>query len=276
MIFRLLLVFCITAALSPEASPQTHKAKSSSRPKPVVESSAPNANLQDRYEALSCSLVRITSNQSSGTGFFISDNGTVATAAHVVFQTTFSLQGSIVQVSLTPQADLKLTTTYGVVRPLTPTTTADDKAMAAADLAIVKTNLTPRCHLEIGDSKSLRIGAGCPTQAGFAWVGFPFIHVPNLGRYSPNTKRPNWSPNRSTSSGSFTSRKRFASSKKALSFSSRARIPCSMSSSRTRLSLRRRCFDIGLHLFCDLGEYYHLVTLWKATKEEQQLYEEYS
>ena len=24
------------------------------------------------------------------------------------------------------------------------------------------------------------------------------------------------------------------------------------------------------------GEYYHLVTLWKATTEEQQLYEEYS
>jgi len=24
------------------------------------------------------------------------------------------------------------------------------------------------------------------------------------------------------------------------------------------------------------GEYYHLVTLWKATKQEQQLYEEYS
>ncbi len=24
------------------------------------------------------------------------------------------------------------------------------------------------------------------------------------------------------------------------------------------------------------GEYYHLVTLWKATKEEQQLYEEHS
>lgn len=24
------------------------------------------------------------------------------------------------------------------------------------------------------------------------------------------------------------------------------------------------------------GEYYHLVTLWKATKEEQQLYEKHS
>jgi uncharacterized DUF497 family protein len=26
----------------------------------------------------------------------------------------------------------------------------------------------------------------------------------------------------------------------------------------------------------DEGEYYHLVTLWRATKQEQQLYEEYS
>ena len=26
----------------------------------------------------------------------------------------------------------------------------------------------------------------------------------------------------------------------------------------------------------ETGEYYHLVTLWKATKEEQQLYEEHS
>jgi len=26
----------------------------------------------------------------------------------------------------------------------------------------------------------------------------------------------------------------------------------------------------------NVGEYYHLVTLWKATKEEQELYEEHS
>jgi uncharacterized DUF497 family protein len=26
----------------------------------------------------------------------------------------------------------------------------------------------------------------------------------------------------------------------------------------------------------DEGEYYHLVTLWKATRQEQQLYEEHS
>jgi hypothetical protein len=26
----------------------------------------------------------------------------------------------------------------------------------------------------------------------------------------------------------------------------------------------------------EAGEYYHLVTLWKATKEEQQLYEDHS
>jgi len=28
--------------------------------------------------------------------------------------------------------------------------------------------------------------------------------------------------------------------------------------------------------FDEAGEYYHLVTLWKATKEEQRLYEEHS
>src|ERR1035441_9680730 len=68
--------------------------------------------------------------------------------------------------------------------------------------------------------------------------------VRDLGHYSPNTKRPNWSPNCSTSLGALASRKRFASSKKAFSFSLRAWIPCSMRSTRTRLSLRRRCFDM--------------------------------
>ena len=41
---------------------------------------------------------------------------------------------------------------------------------------------------------------------------------------------------------------------------------------------------VGEHLYAVIfevrydeeGEYYHLVTLWKATREEQQLYEEHS
>lgn len=126
----------------------------------TIKTFAQSADLRDRYENLACSLVRITSNDNfSGTGFFVSDSGTVVTAAHVVLRTTFSLDGKIVQVNLEPLPKLKLTTTYNSVRDITPTTTDEDKAMAAADLAVVRTNLTPRCHLEIGDSRSARIGA---------------------------------------------------------------------------------------------------------------------
>jgi uncharacterized DUF497 family protein len=38
-------------------------------------------------------------------------------------------------------------------------------------------------------------------------------------------------------------------------------------------SLYSVIFEVREH---EQGEYYHLVTLWKATKQEQQLYEEHS
>src|SRR5260370_24057270 len=61
----------------------------------------------------------------------------------------------------------------------------------------------------------------------------------NLRHYSPKAKRPNSSPNCLASSGSLALRKRSASSKNAFSFCFRASIPSSMSSTRTRLSLKR-------------------------------------
>src|ERR1039458_343429 len=78
---------------------------------------------------------------------------------------------------MTPQSNLKLRTTYGIVRQIVPTTTKDDEQMAAADVAIIKTNLSPRCHLEIGDSKSLRIGAQ-PIA-----IGYPGFDIPAAALY---------------------------------------------------------------------------------------------
>jgi uncharacterized DUF497 family protein len=54
---------------------------------------------------------------------------------------------------------------------------------------------------------------------------------------------------------------------------------------RSELPVQQRAIGwVGDQLFTvifeiredDDGEYYHLVTLWKATKQEQQLYEEHS
>ena len=57
--------------------------------------------------------------------------------------------------------------------------------------------------------------------------------------YSPKTKRPNWSPNCFTCSGSLAARNRSANWKNSFSFCRRASIPCSMSSSLRRLRRRR-------------------------------------
>jgi hypothetical protein len=79
---------------------------------------------------------------------------------------------------------------------------------------------------------------GCPTQAGFAWVGA------NSGASLTEREAAQLVAQPLHFLGSLASRKRFASSKKAFSLSLSAWIPCSMSSTSTRLSLRRRCFDM--------------------------------
>src|ERR1035438_9438814 len=64
----------------------------------------------------------------------------------------------------------------------------------------------------------------------------------NLRHYSPKTKRPSWSPSCFASSGLLALRKRSARSKNAFSFCFRASMPNSMSSTSTRLSLKRWLF----------------------------------
>ncbi len=71
--------------------------------------------------------------------------------------------------------------------------------------------------------------------------------------YSPKTKRPSSSPSCFTWPGSLAARNRSASWKNAFSFCCWASIPCSMSSTRTRLSLRSRCLARISTCFAILG-----------------------
>jgi hypothetical protein len=75
----------------------------------------------------------------------------------------------------------------------------------------------------------------------------------DCGTYSPKTKRPKWLPNCLTCSGSSAARKRAANWKKAFSFCWRASIPCSISSTKTRLSLRARSFAMVSTCLAILG-----------------------
>jgi len=176
MILRLILVFYIAAMLTSTASPQIPNAIPSAA-KVKIESATPNARLEDRYEALSCALVRITSDEGSGTGFFIDNAGTIVTAAHLVMQTDFSLEGRAIRVQMSAQHNLKATTSDKVTRPIELSTSKADAEMAASDLAVIKTSFTPRCHLEIGDTKGLRIGSHLIA------IGYPGFDSPSASLY---------------------------------------------------------------------------------------------
>jgi V8-like Glu-specific endopeptidase len=129
---------------------------------PAMAQTSPTRNLADRYDDLSCSLVRIASDDGSyGTGFFVDGDGTIVTAAHVVMRVEFALNFVIPKtavIRLIPKSNLRVTTHWGVTRSINVTTTKNDEDMASTDLAVIRTNLAPHCHLEVGNSQAVRIG----------------------------------------------------------------------------------------------------------------------
>jgi S1-C subfamily serine protease len=134
------------------------------------------ATLSDRYEKLSCAVVLISSDLGAGTGFFIGPDGYIATAAHVVMSTKFSLQGTVVNVEMTPQPNLKISV-GGQVKPIALELTAKDAEMAASDVIVFHSNLKPACYLKMGDAKSLRIGAHLIA------IGYPGFEMPAAALY---------------------------------------------------------------------------------------------
>lgn len=125
--------------------------------------SPPALTLAERYENLSCALVRITADDGSfGSGFFVDDLGTVVTAAHVVMNVAVSMETQplnrvIAHVQMTPKRNLKVVNKWGTSRDVELTTTPSDEEMASEDLAVIKTTFLPPCHLEIGYS-SVHVG----------------------------------------------------------------------------------------------------------------------
>jgi S1-C subfamily serine protease len=133
-------------------------------------------NLEQRYSALKCALVVVDSGLGQGSGFFISADGDVVTAFHVLGVAEFIPNGQQMTVNLHSQPTIRIKTTTEFSVPIA---NLENNASAwTADLAIIKTGHQAPCWLKLGDDKSVKVG-----QHVIAF-GFPGLGFGSLSMYS--------------------------------------------------------------------------------------------
>ena len=126
--------------------------------------------LTDRYARLSCAVVLVQSEKEFGTGFFIDGDGTLATAAHVIFDKTWTRQGDQPVLSLTRKQKLRIVMKDGTIHPFTVDgDNAQAKHDAGFDLAEVKIpDLPPTCYIRPNTDASLP-----PIGTHVIMIGYP-------------------------------------------------------------------------------------------------------
>ncbi len=126
-----------------------------SKPK---KSAAPS--LSDRFSSLSCAVVHIRTDSDNGTGTFISKDGDVLTASHVVFNRWFTNDPRTLEIVTNIQAmpNIIVLTSDSEPHHVTVEPTPEDAGRAFDDIAIIKTGIQPPCYVNLGDANSAKIG----------------------------------------------------------------------------------------------------------------------
>lgn len=133
-------------------------------------------NLEQRYGALKCALVVVDSGIEQGSGFFISAEGDIVTAFHVLGFADYVPNGQQITVTLHSQPTIRIKTTTEFSVPIA---NLENNATAwTADLAVIKTGYQAPCWLKLGDDKSVKVG-----QHVIAF-GFPGLGFGSLSMYS--------------------------------------------------------------------------------------------
>jgi S1-C subfamily serine protease len=136
-------------------------------------------NLASRFDQLKCALVLIQAGARLGTGFYISADGDVATASHVLADRTFSRNpNGTIQVNLSVPNILQLTTSKGERLEISATTIEVNPDAWLADVARLRTGTRPGCWLREVDDRTSVPGEHLIT------LGFPGLSFQTLTLYT--------------------------------------------------------------------------------------------
>ena len=136
-------------------------------------------NLAARFDQLKCALVLIQAGPRLGTGFYISADGDVATASHVLADRTFSRNPSgMITVNLAVPAMLQITNSKGEHLQVSATTIDVNPDAWLADVAQFKSGTKPACWLSEVDDRMSSPGKHLIT------LGFPGLSFQTLTIYT--------------------------------------------------------------------------------------------
>ncbi|HEY0703384.1 MAG TPA: serine protease [Candidatus Acidoferrales bacterium] len=136
-------------------------------------------NLQQRYADLKCGVVLIQVGPKLGTGFFISADGDMATASHVLGDRTFSRNpdGSI-KVNIAVPSAFTITNSAGKVETISAHAIDVNPDAWVADVAFVKTGIKTPCWFSQADDQQSAPGQHLIT------LGYPGLSFQALTLYT--------------------------------------------------------------------------------------------
>jgi len=164
--------------LSCGASAQVPSPKHESRLRHLFGSHRDTENLESRYKDLACALAVIQSGNHLGTGFYISSDGDVVTASHVLGDRTFSLDGQQLRITIPLPPEILIKNSVQEFTIPSGTSVENNADDWSADLALLKTGRPAPCWIKFGDDKRAK-----PGQHVVA-MGFPGLAFGSLSLYT--------------------------------------------------------------------------------------------
>jgi len=172
-----LVSLALAIYLGSPASAQVPKPKHESRLHHVFAAHRDIDNLQQRFDDIKCALVLIEAGPSVGTGFYISSDGDVATASHVLGARTFSrTPDSRIRVSIAIPTSLWITNYKGERTEVSAKKVEENPDAWLADVALIKTGTKTGCWLREGDDRKSHPGKHLIAM-GFPGISFQALTI---------------------------------------------------------------------------------------------------